>query len=188
MTERSNRTVVEKTRCLLVDAGLPKKFWAEACSTAVYLINRSSAKRLLDKTPQEIWSGKRPDLSHLKVFDCRALTHIPKELRHKWDEKAKSCLFLGYLEHTKGYFLYDEKANKIFRSRDVIFYEDAASNTKITHMMSTKDDPEDDGEEESSSDSEESFETLKKSQSNSLDKQSRRRITGYRRRNYRVNR
>lgn len=167
LAERSNRTVLEKARCLLVDAGLPKSFWAEACSTAVYLINRSPAKRLMGQTPHEIWSGKRPDLSHLKVFGCRAMTHIPKELRRKWDEKARSCLFLGYLEHTKGYRLYDEKTKKIFRSRDVIFYEDVASNAekvKIAHMMSIKDDSEDDEDgadsvEDSSSDSEESFET-----------------------------
>lgn len=121
-----------------MDAGLPKRFWAEACSTAVYLINRSPAKRLMGQTPHEIWSGKRSDLSHLKVFGCRAMAHIPKELRRKWDEKARSCLFLGYLEHTKGYRLYDEKTKKIFRNRDVIFYEDAASNAekvKIVHMI-----------------------------------------------------
>lgn len=92
------------------------------------------------------------------------MAHIPKEFRRKWDEKARSCLFLDYLEHTKGYRLYDEKTKKIFRSRDVIFYENAVSNAEkeeIIHMMSTKDDSENDGAvsmEDSSSDSEESFE------------------------------
>lgn len=60
LAERSNR-VVEKAHCLLADAGLPKKFWVEACSTATYLINRSPAKRLQGRTPHEIWSGDKPD-------------------------------------------------------------------------------------------------------------------------------
>jgi len=103
LAERSNRTVVEKARCLLIDANLSKEFWAEACSTAVYLINRSPAKSLQYKTPHEMWSKEKPDLKHLRIFGCKALAHIPKELRQKWDEKSKDCLFLGYLEHSKGY-------------------------------------------------------------------------------------
>lgn len=40
-SERMNRTIVEKARCLLLDAGLDKNYWAEAVNTAVYLINRT---------------------------------------------------------------------------------------------------------------------------------------------------
>lgn len=54
LAERCNRTVVERARCLLLDANLPKCFWAEACSTAVHLINRSPAKSLQGKTPYEL--------------------------------------------------------------------------------------------------------------------------------------
>lgn len=41
VAERYNRTIVEKARCLLHDAGLSKTFWAEAVNMAVYIINRS---------------------------------------------------------------------------------------------------------------------------------------------------
>lgn len=40
VAERMNRTISEKVRCMLIDSGLEKSFWAEAASTAVYLINR----------------------------------------------------------------------------------------------------------------------------------------------------
>lgn len=49
--------------------------------------------------------------------------------------KGKICLFMGYLEHIKGYRLYAEETRKIFRSRDVIFYEDSAEVDKTAYMM-----------------------------------------------------
>ena len=44
VAERMNRTLVEAVRSMLSNANLPKKFWAEALSTAVYLCNRSPTK------------------------------------------------------------------------------------------------------------------------------------------------
>ena len=58
--ERANRTIVERARSMLVDAGLPKTFWAEAAYTTVYLINRSPTKSQA-LTPGEAWSNKKPD-------------------------------------------------------------------------------------------------------------------------------
>ncbi|GBP57867.1 Retrovirus-related Pol polyprotein from transposon TNT 1-94 [Eumeta japonica] len=59
--------MVEKARCLF-DAGLPKRFWAEAVNTAVYLRNRSIALGLINKTPVEIWTGAKTDVSSLRIF------------------------------------------------------------------------------------------------------------------------
>ncbi|KAH9800551.1 Integrase catalytic domain-containing protein [Citrus sinensis] len=54
----------------------PTGFWADAVTTATYLINRSPSTALRFKTPQEIWSGKPPDLSNLRIFGCPAYAHI----------------------------------------------------------------------------------------------------------------
>ena len=64
---------------MLSCAGLGQEFWAEAVDTARYLINRSPSSALEDKTPQEVWTGKKPSLSHLRVFGCDAYVHVPKE-------------------------------------------------------------------------------------------------------------
>lgn len=102
----------------------------ESSSTAIYLINRSPSKNLRNQTPYEMWTGKKPDLSHLKTFGCKALAHIPKEIKQKWDEKSKPCIFLGYLQHTQGYRLWDKKKIKVFKSRDVIIYQEKNKNTE----------------------------------------------------------
>ena len=41
LAERMNKTLVERVRCLLSQAGLPNSFWREALSTVVYVLNRS---------------------------------------------------------------------------------------------------------------------------------------------------
>lgn len=56
--ERMNRTLLDKVRCMLSKSGLPKVFWAEAVSTAAYLVNRSPSAAIDMMTPMERWSGK----------------------------------------------------------------------------------------------------------------------------------
>eukprot|EP00253_Pinus_taeda_P030986 PITA_30986 len=62
---------------------------------ACYLVNKSPSLALEDKTPQEVWTGKKPSLSHLRVFGCDAYVHVPKEKRTKMDSKSEKCIFIG---------------------------------------------------------------------------------------------
>lgn len=89
VAERANRTVVEKARCMLQDSKLSKKFWEYAIQTAIYLKNRSPSKAIPGMTPVEAWTGKKPDLTHLRVFGCRAFAHQPKQERKKLDSKSR---------------------------------------------------------------------------------------------------
>lgn len=123
VAERLNRTLVEKARCMLSQAGLPARLWAEATNTAVYLKNRSPTKVLNGKTPHEVWSGKIQSLKHLRVFGCKVMLHIPKQKRSKWQSKAREQVFLGYCENTKTYRVCDLKTMNTENSRDVVFYE-----------------------------------------------------------------
>lgn len=123
VAERLNRTLVEMSRSMLLDAKLPTKYWAESVSTAVYLRNRCPTEAVKDKTPYEAWYGKKPKVDHLRVFGCDAYTHVPKDERGKFDSKAKKCVHLGYGETTKGYRLFDPSKDKVIYSRDVRFNE-----------------------------------------------------------------
>jgi hypothetical protein len=118
-----NRTLMEKARCMLSGVGLGQEFWAEAVGTACYLVNRSPSSVLGDKTPQEVWTGKEPSLTHLKVFGCDAYVHVPKENMSKLDKKAEKCIFIGYKDGLKGYKLWNPETKKVVYSRDVVFRE-----------------------------------------------------------------
>ena len=81
---------------MLLDANLPKRYWAEAVSTAVYLKNRCPTKAVQGKTPYEALHGEKPRVDHFGVFGCDAYAHIPSDERGKLDTKARKCVFIGY--------------------------------------------------------------------------------------------
>jgi hypothetical protein len=60
VTERMNRTLMDKPRSMLSGVGLTQELWAEAVDTARYLVNMSPSLVLVDTTPYEVWSGKKP--------------------------------------------------------------------------------------------------------------------------------
>ncbi|GBM98016.1 Retrovirus-related Pol polyprotein from transposon TNT 1-94 [Araneus ventricosus] len=66
IAERENRTLVSMARCLLLQSGLPMKFWAEAINCAVYIRNRCPARGLQDEnqTPFQKLFGKKPTVKH----------------------------------------------------------------------------------------------------------------------------
>jgi hypothetical protein len=90
---------------------------------ACYLVNKSPSSALDDKTPQEVWVGKKPSLTHLKVFGCEAYVHVPKENMRKLDMKAEKCIFIGYKDGLKGYKLWNPETKKVVYSRNVVFRE-----------------------------------------------------------------
>ena len=73
VAERLNCTIMEGARSILYQAKLPLDFWAEACTTAVYLHNRISTAVLKDETPFQRLFG-RPDISNLRVWLCELCT------------------------------------------------------------------------------------------------------------------
>ncbi|CAL2225681.1 unnamed protein product [Prunus armeniaca] len=128
VSERKNRTIMEMARSMIFEKGLPNTFWVEAVYTAVYLLNRCPTKALQNKTPIEAWSNIKPSAKHLKVFGCICYVHIPKEKRHKLEEKSEVGIFLGYSSQSKGYRIYNPKTKKFLISRDVEFDESASWN------------------------------------------------------------
>eukprot|EP00253_Pinus_taeda_P034965 PITA_34965 len=89
------KTLMERARSMLNGTGLGQEFWVEAVDTACYLVNRSPSSALEDRTPREVWTGKKPSLSYLRVFGCDAYVHVPKEKRTKLDSKSEKCIFIG---------------------------------------------------------------------------------------------
>jgi hypothetical protein len=97
--------------------------WEEIAKTVNYIQNRLPTKALKLKTPEEMLSGTKPNLSHLRVIGCVAYCHIPDSKRQKFDPKAIPTFLLGYDEYNKAYRCYNPSPRKILISRDVRFNE-----------------------------------------------------------------
>jgi hypothetical protein len=122
VAERVNRSICEIARCMLKDAKLPDDLWAEACSTAAYIKNRSPHSGLKNCTPEQMWTGKRPDIRNLKVFGCNCMVHIPDAKRRKWDPKSELYTFLGYGD-TYGCYRVLNKNRQVRIARNAVFFE-----------------------------------------------------------------
>lgn len=122
VAERRNRYINDMAVCMLLDANLDKRYWGEAITTAAYIQNRMPS-RVVRKTPYELWHGRKPDLSNLRVFGCDAYVRIPDAKRGKLDEKAEKLTFVGYDCRAKAYRFLNRKNRKITVSRDARFLE-----------------------------------------------------------------
>ena len=133
--ERLNRTLVERMRSMLVDAGGRDELWAEAINTANYIRNRSPVAGK-DMTPWELFTHNKPDVSHMRVFGCAAYAHVPKQLRRKLDPVCVKGIFVGYEPNAKAYRVLQDHDGAIVVSRDVTFNElittvDAGKNNTV---------------------------------------------------------
>ena len=123
--ERYNRTVLERMRAMLLDAMMLKCFWTFGLDTAAYTRNRIPVKGQV-VTPYEKFWGVRPDISHLRVFGCKATLFVPSKLRDKLDAVSEEVIFVGYARHSKAYRLVQHVNGefKLKESANVSFQED----------------------------------------------------------------
>lgn len=110
-----------------MQSGLPGSFWAEAISTANYIRNRTPCSSLDGRTPYEVWTGRKPDVSHFREFGCNAFCLNTEPGIGKFDPRGKPAIFLGYSESSKGYRMWLVEEKKILVSRDVTFIDNPGS-------------------------------------------------------------
>jgi len=71
VVERKNSVLEELARTMINEINLRKYFWADAINTVYHVLNRVIIRPILDKTPYELPKGRKPNLSHLRVFGCK---------------------------------------------------------------------------------------------------------------------
>src|SRR6267154_3974877 len=80
-----------------LEACLPESYWEFAFETAVHVYNRTPMKRISWKTPQEMWTGEKPDVSYFRVFGCGAYVYLPEDVRaNKLSPHSELMIFIGY--------------------------------------------------------------------------------------------
>ncbi|RVW51356.1 Retrovirus-related Pol polyprotein from transposon TNT 1-94 [Vitis vinifera] len=128
VAERKNRTIMNMVRSMLSEKQVPKNFWPEAVNWTAHVLNRSPTLAVKGVTPEEAWSGVKPNVDYFRVFGCIGHVHVPDNKRKKLDDKSFQCVLLGVSEESKAYILYDPVSKKIVVSRDVVFEEDKCWN------------------------------------------------------------
>ena len=71
VSENCNRSLLDMVRSMMYLTDLPLSFWGYALETTAFTLNRAPSKSV-ETTPYELWFGKKPKLSFLKVWGCNA--------------------------------------------------------------------------------------------------------------------
>lgn len=124
--ERENRTLLDAMRAMLFERKLPSYLWGEAAQTAVYLLNRTSNTVTKDKTPLELYCGRKPSLKHVRIFGCLAFFKTQEKKRKgyqkKLDPRGIPCMLVGY-KRDFTYRLFEPEGMKVIITREAKFDE-----------------------------------------------------------------
>ena len=105
---------------MMSQSDLPLSFWGYALEIAAFTLNRVPSKSVV-KTPYEMWTGKSPSLSFLKIWACEV--YVKRLQSDKLTPKSDKCFFVGYPKETLGYYFYNRSEGKVFVARKGIFLE-----------------------------------------------------------------
>ena len=93
VSERRNRTLLNRVRYMMSPTDLPLSFWGYALEKATFTLNRALSKSV-ETTPYELWFGKKPKLLFLKVWGWD--TYVKRLQPDKLEPKSEKCVFIGY--------------------------------------------------------------------------------------------
>ena len=121
---------------MLAEFNSPQFLWAGAVSTACHSSNRLYFRKGLNKTPYEILTGDKPNVSYFRVFGCKCFYLIKGVRLSKFQAKALEGIFVGYGAESHTYRVYDKSLGKVVESCSVKFDENDDSQVAQPNVSS----------------------------------------------------
>ncbi|GKE09966.1 retrovirus-related pol polyprotein from transposon TNT 1-94 [Tanacetum coccineum] len=123
VAERKNRTLIKAARTMLTDSFLHNTFWAEAVSTACYVLNRVLVTKPQNKTPYELITGKIPIISYIRPFGCHMTILNTIDHLGKFEEKSDEGFLVGYSLNSKAFRVYYLETKRVEENLHINFLE-----------------------------------------------------------------
>jgi hypothetical protein len=120
VVERKNRVIQEMARVMIHSRNLAQHFWGEAVNTACHIINRVYLRPETNKTPYEIWRGKKPTVKYFKTFGSKCYILRDLENLGKFDSKSDEGIFLGYSTNSRAYKIFNKRTETVMESINVV--------------------------------------------------------------------
>ncbi|GKA45139.1 putative ribonuclease H-like domain-containing protein [Tanacetum coccineum] len=123
VSERKNRTLIVAARTMLADSFLPNTFWAEAVSTACYVLNRVLVTKPQNKTPYELITSKIPIISYIRPFEYHVAILNTIDHLGKFDGKSDEGFLVGYSLNTMAFRVYNLETKRVEENLHITFLE-----------------------------------------------------------------
>ncbi|GJR14908.1 putative ribonuclease H-like domain-containing protein [Tanacetum coccineum] len=123
VAERKNKTLIEDAMTMLANLKLPTTFWAEAVNTTCYVQNRVLIIKPQNKTPYELFLGRKPALSFMRPFRYPATILNTIDHLGKFDGKADERFFVGYSTNSKEFRVFNSRTRIVEENLHVQFSE-----------------------------------------------------------------
>jgi transposase InsO family protein len=122
-TERKNRTLIEMARTMLDEYKTSNQSWAEAVNTACHASNRLYIHKLLKKTPYDLLTGNKPNVSYFRIFGSKCYVLQKMSKSSKFTPKVYEGFMLGYISNSHAYHVFNKDSSCIETTCDVMFDE-----------------------------------------------------------------
>ncbi|KAG9458847.1 hypothetical protein H6P81_003355 [Aristolochia fimbriata] len=117
--ERKNITLQVMARAMISSKNLPHKLWAEAVNTACYISNRVHLRHMTNKTPYELWKGRKPKVHYFREFGSTCYVLRDHEQLGKFDSRSTEGIFIGYSRNNHAYRVYFRNNNTVIETVNV---------------------------------------------------------------------
>lgn len=122
VVKKKHQHLIQITRALLFQSGLPKCFWEEALLQHILLITYLQ-KFYPGKPHMRCYLENYQIINLWKSLDAFVLLPIQNPHKDKLASRDNPCAFLGFQSGFKAYKVYDIVQNKTIMTRDIIFHE-----------------------------------------------------------------
>ncbi|KAA0037272.1 gag/pol protein [Cucumis melo var. makuwa] len=119
-SDRGGEYVDLRFQDYMIEHGIQSQLLA-AVETAVHILNNVPLNSV-SETPFELWRGRKPSLSHFKIWGCPA--HVLETNPKKLEPRSRLCQFIGYPKETRGGLFFDPQENRVFVSTNATFLEE----------------------------------------------------------------
>jgi hypothetical protein len=120
LVERSNRTIMEAARALIIEAGAPAQLWPYAVNHAVLLLNNTKRSPIGKGSSSQVFNGNKTelDVDYLHLWGSNVFVHIPEKLvQGKFDEKAMAAIYIGWDSNKS--IVMDPITSRVYKSESI---------------------------------------------------------------------
>jgi hypothetical protein len=123
VVKRKNMTLIKSVRTMLDEYKTSDHFWAEAINTECHPVNRLYLHRLLKKTPYELLTSNKPNVSYFMVFGSKCYVLLKRPKSSKFVPKVYEGFMLGYDSNSCVYRIFNKNSGCIEITCDTVFDE-----------------------------------------------------------------